>query len=143
IGIAVQPFTGASMSNVNPDRLRRACRLGVRGLTVTALAVGTFLMLEVSAAAAKSDPRTPASFVGSWYVHDGRLTVGPRLTGMEEENGGGVIEADVLPLCPAYTHNALVAVITKVSFVSASTRKPVANPPPNDSQAVGDSFRLT
>jgi hypothetical protein len=88
-------------------------------------------------------PRTtPKSFVGEWYVHDGRLTVGSQLTGSEMANQGpSVVEVDTLRFASVHG-GRLSAVITKISFVDVSTKRETVNPSPNDSQAVGDSFLL-
>jgi hypothetical protein len=87
----------------------------------------------------------PNAFLGDWYVHGCSLHVITDTEGVQRcfFGGQGVSEINTLVLFLSRHPLRLKATVSKVTFVSNDTGRVVANPFPNESDAVGDVFILT
>ena len=111
-------------------------------LTIGALVLTSAILLGTSAVEAHPARTTPPGFMGTWYVHDGQLTIGSNFTGLETGYSGATVEQDTLRFSSASGPKKLTAVITKIVYLNRTTGRPTTNPDPTESQSVGDSFQL-
>ena len=86
---------------------------------------------------------TDDPFVGHWHVHGGAMEIRSNMTGTLDYNVGGAVryENDRLSFVRSPDGKRLTATIESVRFTD-DKGKPIPDPHPGDSSAVGDSFSL-
>jgi hypothetical protein len=88
----------------------------------------------------------PASFVGSWHVHDGQLTIDENQTAQEVNVGGCTTpctEHEALTWALSDNGQRLTAVVRGVTFTSRTDGTQMSGPGSPDQAEAGDSFYLT
>ena len=83
----------------------------------------------------------PPRFVGTWYVHDGQLTITAEGTGTETYTSAMVAEIDSLSFMATGNETGVTGTIRSIRYLSNGQQVP--DPDPQDAQKPGDTFKLT